>query len=649
MSLSVLRGVVLPVLVAASFNGSLFGQARSDSGAAPARPELTGPVLEAFFDGLVPLALKGGNVAGGVVAVVKDGRLLFAKGYGYADVANRLPVDPDRTLFRVASISKLFNATAVMQLVERGKLSLDEYIAGYLDFELPRRFPDKLTLRHILTHTAGFQESFKQLPADSGKGVALRDWVSRMTPAQIYRPGTVTSYSNAGVDLAGYIVERASGVPFAEYVRANILEPLGMTSSSIAEPLPAELRARLSKEYPTVADSAGEFEILQGEPSGNLSATATDMTRFAIAHLALGARPDSGRILGEATAREMGRMAFRTHPNVIGMGLGFFEEDRNGYRIIGHGGDLSRFHSHLALLMDEGVGFFVSQNSTGNGATFFGFREAVMNGFLDHFFPRTIPLEPVVANPAEVSRRVVGHYTLSRRGETSMGRILGLLANLDLALQADGSLEIPFATGPGGRPIRWWPIDSTTFRNADGTQRIGYVAGSGELPDRIGFLGGHELHRVGTLDARPFNFTVLAITLGTFALVLLLWPVAALIRRRSRAAWVDDGVGRPIRIATRVAALFGLGFFVAFGIFITSGLGGSIRLDSGADPLLAGIRVIGLLAALGTIAAVVALVRSVRSGTNGLATFKYLALVVAGLGFSWFTIHWNLLSTNFRY
>jgi CubicO group peptidase (beta-lactamase class C family) len=632
----------LPVLLAASLSGQT-----PDSAAGPSRPELTAQGLEAFLDGLVPLALKSTDVAGGVIAVVKDGKLLLAKGYGYADLAGRVPVDPDRTLFRVASISKLFNATAVMQLVEQGKLSLDEDITTYLDFELPRRYPDKITLRHILTHTAGFQESFKQLPADSG--VPLREFVSRMTPDQIYRPGTVTSYSNYAVDLSGYIVQRASGMPFAEYVRVRILEPLGMRSSSIAQPLPADLMARVSKEYPTASDSAGEFEILQGEPSGNMSSTATDMARFAIAHLAFGAAPDGGRILAEATAREMSRTAFRTHPRVTGMGLGFFEEDRNGYRIIGHGGDLSRFHSHLSLLIDEGVGIFLSSNSSGRGASFFGFREAVINGFLDHYFPRATPLEPVMPNPAEISRRVAGHYTLSRRGETSLGRVIGLLVNLDVVARPEGSLEIPFLTGANGRPIRWWPIDSTTLRSDDGTQLMGYVVGAEGLPDRIGFIGGHELHRVGTLDSRPFNFAVLAVSLGAFAAVLILWPVAALIRRRSRVTWIDDGVGRPIRIGTRITAFLALGFVVAFGVFVGMGFRGDVNLDSRSDPLLAGIRVIGLLAALGTVTSVIALARSLRAGANGWARIKYLGLVAAGIGFTWFAIHWNLLSTNFRY
>src|SRR5581483_11545559 len=234
----------------------------------PQQKQLTAQDLGAFLDGLIPTELERDNIAGAVISVVKDGQLLYAKGYGYADVAHHLPVSADSTVFRIASISKLFTATAVMQLVEQGKLNLDTDVQTYLDFKLRRHFPDKITLRNLLTHTAGFEESVKDLPADPGKSVPLREHILERTPDQIYRPGTVTSYSNYGADLAWYIVQVVSGTPYPEYVRLHILEPLGMTHSSIAEPLPPEVRHLLSRNYGVATDSAKEYEVLQGEPSG---------------------------------------------------------------------------------------------------------------------------------------------------------------------------------------------------------------------------------------------------------------------------------------------------------------------------------------------------------------------------------------------
>ncbi|MHB1329692.1 MAG: serine hydrolase domain-containing protein, partial [Gemmatimonadales bacterium] len=623
--------------------------AQSGSDAPPVRraPDLTAVDLEAFLDGIVPLALKSNDITGTVIAVVKDGKLLLAKGYGYADRDRRRPVLADSTLFRVASISKLFTATAVMQLVEQGKLDLDEEIDRYLDFAVPRKYQEKITLRHLLTHTAGFEEAFKKLPADSGKSVPLKEWATRTTPPQLYRPGTITSYSNYGTDLAGYIVEHVSGTPFPEYIRLHILDPLGMRQSSITEPLPPELRAQLSLEYPTASDSAGEFEVLMGEPSGNMSATATDMAKFAIAHLALG-QYDSIQILRPETARLMGMTQFRTHPRVPGMGLGFFEEDRNGYRILGHGGDLSRFHSHLSLLMDHGVAFFISVNSTGRGTAFYSLREAVRDAFLDRYFPRTVPIEPVIADAPAVAAQHVGAYTLSRRGASSIGGIFGLLIDLDVSANPDGSIQVGLVAGPNGLPIRWYPIDATTYRNADGSQLLGYVPGSDGLPDRFGFLGGHELHRVGALDSRSFNLPLLFGSLGIFAATLLFWPFAAVIRRRQGVNRVDDGVSPAVRGMTRLAAVAAIGFVFAIGMFVMRGMEGSIDLDSRSDVWLGLIRAIGLVAILGTVTSIVALLRSVRVGRNGVARFKYLLLTLAGVGFSWFVLHWNLVSWNFR-
>ena len=126
-------------------------------------PELAKADFETFLDALIPSQLRNRNIAGAVVSVVKDGQVLFQKGYGYADVEGKKPVLPDHTLFRPGSISKLFTATAVMQLVEQGKLDLDRDVNDYLDFPIPKTYPEPITLQQLLTHTGGFQETLKNL------------------------------------------------------------------------------------------------------------------------------------------------------------------------------------------------------------------------------------------------------------------------------------------------------------------------------------------------------------------------------------------------------------------------------------------------------------------------------------------------------
>src|SRR5688572_10334320 len=193
----------------------------------PATAALTAADVEAWLDGFVPYALQTADIAGAVVVVVKDGQVLAQKGFGYSDVAARKPVDPNLTLFRPGSISKLFTWTAVMQLVEQGKLDLDTNVNTYLDFKIPERDGGPVTLRHIMTHTAGFEEQVKELMGVEGEinptlGEHLREWV----PNRIFAVGTTPAYSNYATALAGYIVERAAGVPFDDYLDEHIFKPL---------------------------------------------------------------------------------------------------------------------------------------------------------------------------------------------------------------------------------------------------------------------------------------------------------------------------------------------------------------------------------------------------------------------------------------
>src|SRR5438045_1622150 len=230
--------------------------------------ELTKPDVEAFLDALIPAQLQSRDIAGAVVSVVKDGQVLLAKGYGYADFAAKKPVVADKTLFRPGSISKVFTATAVMQLVEQGKLDLDRDVNDYLDFAFPRTFPEPITLRRILTHTAGFEDTLKTLFAPSARQVKpLRDYLVATMPERIFLPGVVPSYSNYALTVAGYIVERVSGEPFDKYIAAHILAPLKMDHSTFVQPPPENLEPDLSMGYLAAAEGGRTFEFANVAPA----------------------------------------------------------------------------------------------------------------------------------------------------------------------------------------------------------------------------------------------------------------------------------------------------------------------------------------------------------------------------------------------
>ncbi|MDE3135579.1 MAG: beta-lactamase family protein, partial [Acidobacteriota bacterium] len=261
-------------------------QTSSQSPATPTAPQMTTADITAFIDGIVPLQLAKDDIAGAVVVVVKDGQIVFEKGYGYADVKAKKPVSPSATLFRVGSISKLFNWTAVMQLVEHGKLNLDRDVNDYLDFRIPSTYPQPITLRDLMTHTPGFEEAVNDLFVPKAADmVPLAAYVKAHLPARIYPPGTVPAYSNYGATLAGYIVQRVSGMPFDDYIERNIFQPLAMRSSSFRQPLPRLLAPMMSRGYFVASDPAGEFEVVQAFPAGSLATTGDDISHFMIAQL----------------------------------------------------------------------------------------------------------------------------------------------------------------------------------------------------------------------------------------------------------------------------------------------------------------------------------------------------------------------------
>src|SRR3984893_421159 len=302
-------------------------------------PLLTKQDFETFLDALIPSQLQTRNIAGAVVSVVKDGHVLFQKGYGYADFEAKKPVIADQTLFRPGSISKLFTATAVLQLVEQGKLDLDRDVNDYLDFAIPKTYPEPVTLRRLLTHTAGFEDTLKNLFVATERDLKpLRTYLVNQMPQRVFPPGKIPSYSNYGFTLAGYIVERVSGEKFERYIDNHILKPLRMNNSSFDQPLPAQLATQMSQGYVNAAKKSRDFEFVEAAPAGALSTTAADMTRFMLAFLQDGS-VDGVAILKPETVRQKKTRQFELHPMICGVGMNFMEYWLRPVRVIGHGGD----------------------------------------------------------------------------------------------------------------------------------------------------------------------------------------------------------------------------------------------------------------------------------------------------------------------
>jgi CubicO group peptidase (beta-lactamase class C family) len=565
----------------------------------PGPARLTAPDVEAWLDGYMPYALERGDVAGAVVVVVKDGQLLFEKGYGYSDVKARKPVDPKVTLFRPGSVSKLFTWTAVMQQVERGKLNLDADVNQYLDFKIPPRDGKPVTLRNIMTHTAGFEEQIKGLIAvdvPEPLGKHLKRWI----PNRIYAPGTSPAYSNYATALAGYIVERASGMSFDDYVERNIFQPLGMQHSSFRQPLQPALLANASKGYQLASSGeAKPYEFVSLAPAGSLAMTGDDMSKFMIAHLSNG-----GPLLKPETTKYMHDTALTLVPGVNRMLLGFYEQNRNGHRAIGHGGDTQWFHSDLHLFPDDGIGIFISVNSASRDGSVGPIREHFADAFADRYLP---PASPAAATKvdaktaAEHARMIAGTYRSSRRADSSFLALLELAGQTKVNVNPDGTISASLLRGVNGAPKKFEEISPFIWQEVGGQARIGVVVENGKI---VRFTG-DELAPFMTFDrttaAHDTGWIVPALVAAIVALLLtgLLWPVVALVRRKYRGEFALTGREATAYRWVRIASLATVAVFVAWGVTIFRMFSDFTLLSSKMDGVVTILHIVGIVVFIG--------------------------------------------------
>jgi CubicO group peptidase (beta-lactamase class C family) len=493
-----------------------------------ATPAMEKADVEAWLDGFMANALRVNKVQGAVVVVVKDGKVLTQNGYGYADAAKRVAVDPENTMFRPGSISKLFTWTAIMQLSEQGKVDLDADINTYLDFRIDGKDGKKITIRHLMTHRAGFEDYGKSgIFSDPASLRPLGPYLQSYTPERIFASGSTPAYSNYGAAVAGYIVQRVSGMPFETYVEQNIFNPLGMARSTFSQPLPKSLEPYMSKGYAEAGADAKPFETLDDVPAGALSSSGGDMGRFMIAHLNA-ERPQGGKLFKPDTARLMYRTVVKNFPSLNGMALGFYEANTNGHRVLAHGGDLNWFHSDLFLFIDEGVGLYISMNSAGNDKI--DIRTDLLQKFADRYMPMAASfgiVEPRLANLH--LQQVSGPYIVTRRLESSFARLGNLLG--EVSLSAGEKDTLLFNSQKGVK--RFKEISPYLWQELDGQELLAVNVKDGK-PVSMSLNSAAptaEFEPVPPSQSAAWMLPAILFSIGVLAITVLWWPIGALTRR----------------------------------------------------------------------------------------------------------------------
>jgi CubicO group peptidase (beta-lactamase class C family) len=622
------------------------GTERMPSGAGA--HELSQSDLEAFLDGMMPLQLAREDIAGAVISVVKDGKVLFARGYGYSDVEKKTPVSADSTLFRPGSISKLFNWTSIMQQVELGKLDLDRDVNDYLDFKIPATFPKPITLRDIMTHTPGFEETVQELfVRDASELKPLDQYLKEHLPNRVFPPGTTPAYSNYATSLAGYILQRVSGERFEDYIDNHIFKPLGMAHSTVRQPLPEALKPLMSNGYDVASAPAQTFEFVEATPAGSSSVTATDMARFMLAHLQDG-QLEGAQILRADTARLMHSRQFVNMPELNGMALGFYEETRNGHRIIGHAGDTQYFHSDLHLIPDAGLGFFVSYNSAGKGEA--RARETVWHAFLDRYFPYELPAVSAAADAAKDAQLVSGRYIISRRSETTILKVLNVLGESKVFTNSDGTISLEDLKDLNGQPKKLRETGPLMFRAVDNQDRVAFKRDDAGRLVMVTDFPVFVFQRSPWYENSGLNLPLIIGALSVLVLTMVLWPVAALIRRHYGHKLSLSPQARRLRIIARLACLLDLIFVIALATFFTMTEKDIGLLSPRFDPVLRIIQIVGWLGIVGTLAVLYSALRSWREPERWwLSKLADAVIAAACVAFVWFVYVWNMLHWSLRY
>lgn len=569
MSTFIRSSAFLRCLVMLSLSLGFLTPPQTTAALAPTATTVDPGTVAEFFDELVPQQLAAAYIPGAVVTVVENGQVIFVRGYGYANVENQAPVDPEQTLFRIGSISKLFTWTAVMQLVEQGKLDLEADVNQYLDFKFPATFPQPITMKHLMSHTAGFEDdNFEYSVRTAADIVPMGEWLEKHQPARVRAPGQSLAYSNYGTRLAAYIVQRVSGLGFEDYVEKNILQPLNMTRTSPRQPNPAPLAAGMATGYQYLDASfqALPYDYDSCAGASSINSSAADMARFMLAHLQAG-----GSILKPETARRMQSILVSYHPRLNSYLYGFYEMSQNGLRIIGHSGDRPGFHSILALIPELGTGIFIAYN----GEVPTVLQERTLEAFVDHFFPAERS-EPQVNPSLQDAPRAAGFYRPLRSAYTSVEKVLYLLSYYRFIAQADGSLVLDV----GIEQRRYVEVEPLVFQQAGGDDLfVFFEDGKGNIT-----VAAHNLPTISMYERYPWFENPLAhqVLIGISLLVLISYLLAAVIRllilligaaaralsrssirpsAQPSARWADVG----LLLACVIVILFLVLFFMAVG------------------------------------------------------------------------------------
>ncbi|MDP9179154.1 MAG: beta-lactamase family protein [Gemmatimonadota bacterium] len=552
----------------------------------------------ASLDTIVPSLMKRYDVPGLALAIVQGNKVVALKGFGIARASDGAAVDSARTLFRLGSLGKLFIATAVMQQLFPFYAELDEDVNSFLEFRIPKTWPEPVTLERLLTHSAGFDERIIGYAAPSRDSVgALGPYLRANLPNRGWRPGEVIGYSNYGFALAAHVVERMSGLPFDRYAQERIFMPLGMTRTFYVR-APNPFAGNLADGHECVGASCTAVAEVYSRPYavGLVYSTAADMAQFLVAQLNRGASR-SGRALDSGAVTRMQEEHFTADSLLPGMSYGFINQRHRGHRVLSHAGTVPGTSNLLLLIPDVKLGVYFVANG---GRSTFG--AALRDTLFAMLIPAAAdaPVAPVApvgpaTTPAlsdEYLRTLAGPYQVTRYAHRTIERFPLLFStSVELGLD-EGRLMLPM----GDTRVAFAPIDSLHFREVGGERLIAFRRdSSGAITHLIAPIPVFGSELTGTLERRAWherahfmNEYVSWLLLVPLLLIFVAWPIATILARRRRLRTEPDAPHKR-RLRAQAALAVAILFMIFWAFFGFDFIAASTRMIENANGIVYGV------------------------------------------------------------
>jgi CubicO group peptidase (beta-lactamase class C family) len=578
-----------------------------------ANPAAEAAELEAFIDGVVAAHMREYQTPGVSVSVVRNGHVLFAKGYGYADVDKRIPVNAD-TIFRIGSVSKTYIWTLLMILKERGLIDLDADVNTYLkNFKIPEAFGAPVTINDLMAHRSGFEDSLSGFNRDKhSEQATLSGYLSHTIPARVYPPGTRTSYANWGATLAAQIVEDVSGVPYEEFLERELLKPLSLTHSTLKGPdiMTPFHREHLSVGYRIAAGRPMVTPYMSpgsSTPAGSMAASANDMARWMLMHLGRGTL-DGVTVMQGATHDLMWKRAFTDRLAGADVAHGFYNKSINGVEVFGHGGATAAFYTDMVMAPSLGLGIFVSQNAANSPKLILDFAALVIGHVVGAAAP-PVGDPQYKGNVAEFA----GTYVSNRRVFSRFEKLFSGTYPTTVTPVAGNALTV--AQGDIAQHFTPVPGAPDTFENRDGERIVFGRNASGAITHFSDAGGFHSFERARFADREIWLFVAIGVA-AFFALTTLVG--AWRWRRRG-----GQGGNAVVRYATLGAAVLVLAFTAAFLLMTAQALAGFWAFFANYPPAsIIAMRTLGLILCVVAVAGLAGLLPAWRTASWG--TFRKL-------------------------